>query len=248
MKQWTGFVLALLAGLSSRAQIDTINTGNNRLNTAAFKEGKSAYAVYFEDSTGKRITSADIWDRTIKLTTTADGQKHYQFGWQWYRKDTLIADVTATGLFPSFQPLTHEAVYTGRGTRSFVFAGNVVTVPQAKRATAKDSTFRVVTDQPAFEFPMDLELFALLPFKKTGQQFAMAFYEPGGAQSAYYPLTVTGNEELPLPGGRKASCWLLRIDYAPGSYSTFWISDKTREVLKMKEYFRGRYRYKVKLY
>lgn len=248
MRRVTGFVIALLASLGSRAQIDTIHTQNNKLNTAAFKEGKASYAVFFEDSTGKRLTTADIWDRTISLTTGAGGQKLYQFGWKWYRKDTLIANVSATGNFPSFQPLTHDAVYTGRSNRSFVFAGNVVTIPQEKQATEKDSTFRVVTDQPAFEFPMDLELFALLPFKKAGQQFAMAFYEPGSAKSNYYPLTVTGKEDLSVPGGGKTACWLLRIDYAPGSYATFWISDKSREVLKMKEYFRGRYRYKVRLY
>jgi hypothetical protein len=103
-------------------------------------------------------------------------------------------------------------------------------------------------DSPAYEFPMDLEIFPLLPFRKTGQQFAIAFYEPGTAKSNYYKLTVTGKEDLALVGAQAASCWLLRIDYAPGSYATFWISDKTREVLKMKEYFRGRYRYKVRLY
>ncbi|RYF80082.1 MAG: hypothetical protein EON98_13860, partial [Chitinophagaceae bacterium] len=99
-----------------------------------------------------------------------------------------------------------------------------------------------------FEFPMDLEIFPLLPFKKAGQVFAIAFYEPGTAQSNYYKLTVTGKEALPLVGAQTVNCWLLRIDYAPGSYATFWITDKTREVVKMREYFRGRYRYKVRLY
>ena len=248
MKRLTGLVVTLLVSYSSMAQIDTINTENNKLNLAALKEGKASYAVYFEDSTGNRSSSADIWDRSIEIDKNNEGQKQYRFGWKWYRKDSLIADVTATGKLPSFQPLTHDAVYPGRGNRSFLFANNVVTIPPQSRHTAKDSSFRVVMEQSAFEFPMDLELFALLPFRKTGQQFAMAFYEPGSAKASYYPLTVTGKENLLLPGGQNVLCWLLRIDYAPGSFATYWISDKTRDVLKMKEFFKGRYRYKVRLY
>lgn len=230
------------------AQVDTINTQTHQLNTAALKESRASYVVYFADSTGKRTAPIDIWDRSLQVTTNGHGQRIYRFDWSVYRKDTLAATVNATGLLPSFQPLTHDADYTGRGKLSFAFANEVVTVPQDKQRTARDSAFHVVLEQPAFEFPMDLELFALLPFKKTGQRFAMAFYEPGSPKSNYYPLTITGKEDLPLPGGQKTACWLLRIDYAPGSYATFWIADKTREVLKMKEFFRGRYRYKVRLF
>ncbi|HEU4903724.1 MAG TPA: hypothetical protein VFT06_13055 [Flavisolibacter sp.] len=248
MNRMTGFWMALLVGLSSKAQIDTINTQTNKLNVAALKQGKATYAVYFEDSTGNRISSADIWDRTLRLSTDGAGQKIYEFDWQVYRKDSLAASVRATGQFPSFEPLSHHADYPGRGRLSFSFANNIVTVPVDKRRTARDSAFHVALDVAAFEFPMDLELFSLLPFRKKGQQFAVAFYEPGSQAARYYPLTVTGKEDLPLTGGQKAACWLLRIDYAPNLFATFWISDKTREVLKMKEFAKGKYRYKVRLY
>lgn len=240
--------LLLGAHLSAKAQIDTINTANQKLNLAAFKEGKRSYAVFFEDSLGNRLTSADIWDRTIRLSKSPSGQKTYEFGWKWFRRDSLLADVTATGQLPSLAPLTHNATYPKRGTRNFMFAGNTVTVPTASRKTAQDSTFQVVMNPPAFEFPMDLEIFPLLPFKKVGQEFAIAFYEPGSPSSNYYHLTVTGREDLPISGTTKINCWLLKIDYGKGSTATFWISDQAREVLKMKEYFRGRYRYKVKLF
>ena len=247
--------LAFLIGLfinsfiSAQAQIDTINTANLRLNPAGFREGKRTYAVFFEDSVGNRLTTADLWDRTIRLSTSPGGQRIYQFDWQWYQKDSLMARVTATGLLPSLAPLTHDATYTKRGNRNFVFTGNTVTIPAASRRTAKDSSFKVVMNPPAFEFPMDLELLPLLPFKKVGQQFAIAFYEPGSLASSYYQLTVTGKEDLPIGGNAKINCWLLKIDYGlQDAYATFWISDQAREVLKMKEYFRGRYRLKVKLY
>lgn len=231
------------------AQVDTINTNTaSKLNMAAFKEGRASYAVYFEDSSGNRTTSADLWDRSIRFSTNSAGQKIYSFDWKWYRRDSLQASVNATGYAASLAPITHDADYGKRGSFAYRFADNVATIPSSFQKTAKDSAFRVSLNPAAFEFPMDLEIFPLLPFKKIGQQFAIAFYEPGSPKSDYYKLTVTGKEDLPLPGAQKANCWLLRIDYRSDSYATFWISDKTREVLKMKEYFRGRYRYKVRLY
>lgn len=229
------------------AQTDTLRVANLKLNTAAWREGKRSYAVYFEDSTGRRLSSADIWDRTLQRTAQS-GQSQYAFVWDWYRRDSLLAHVTATGQWSSLAPLTHNAVYAKRGSRTFIFRDNVVTIPDSARHTAKDSLFRMTMQPPAFEFPMDLEILPLLPFRKVGQTFAVPFYEPGSPSSAYYKLSVTGRERLPVAGDATVDCWLLRIDYAPGSYATFWISDRPREVVKMKEYFRGRYRYKVKLY
>jgi hypothetical protein len=246
------FLLIFLFGYSSvsaSAQVDTINTANLKLNQSAFREAKRTYAVFFEDSTGKRLSSADLWDRTIRLSTTSSGQKIYQIDWQWYQKDSLLAHVTATGSLPSLAPLTHDATYAKRGNRNFVFSGTTVTIPATSRRTAKDSVFKVVMNPPAFEFPMDLEILPLLPFKKVGQEFAIAFYEPGSPAANYYRLTVTGREDVLVGGSTKVNCWLLKIDYGqPDVFATFWISDQNREVIKMKEYFRGRYRYKVKLY
>ncbi|MFT3908554.1 MAG: hypothetical protein QM737_03965 [Ferruginibacter sp.] len=233
-----------LLPFTSMAQ-DTINTNNLKLNTAAFKTGSRSYAVFFTDSLGKRISSADIWDRKVNFL---ENNKTFEFTWQWWRKDTLMGDVKATGHFPSFKMISHEANYRNRGQSFYVFNNDVVTVPAIHQLTAKDSAFKVTLDPAGFEFPMDLELLPLIPFKKTGQEFLMAFYEPGTPKADYYKLTVTGKEDVELPAGAKVNCWMLKIDYAPGTYATFWISDKTREVVKMKEFFRGRYRNKLLLY
>ncbi|HEY9045754.1 MAG TPA: hypothetical protein VIN08_07645 [Ohtaekwangia sp.] len=240
-------VLVCMAAGSAVAQVDTINTKNLKLNMAAFREGKSSYAVFFEDSLGRRLGSAALWDRSVRISQQA-GKKIYHFDWNWYQKDSLMAHVEATGELPSLTPLTHYASYKKRGKFTYSFRNNVVTIPDSSRHTKRDSTFSVTLNPPAFEFPMDLEIFPLLPFKKIGQKFAIAFYEPGTPKSDYYLLTVTGKEDLALNNSVKVPCWLLRIDYAPGAYATFWIADKSREVLKMREYFRGRYRTKVRLY
>ncbi len=60
---------------------------------------------------------------------------------------------------------------------------------------------------------------------------------------------VVGKEPLRLQENAAIECWMLQIDYGQmGAYATFWISTATGEVLKMQEYFRGMYRYKIKLF
>jgi hypothetical protein len=241
----TFFFLLILLDVS--AQIDTINTTNIKLNLSAWRDASASYAVYLTDSTGKRLSSADIWDRSLRRVRIG-GKTHYEFSWKWYHNDSLLAHVRATGEWPSLTPLTHQASYARRGQRSFVFANNVVTIPDSARRTTQDSLFRVRLQPAAFEFPMDLEVLPLLPFRQVGQQFAVAFYEPGSASSAYYRLRVKDRQELVLAGQAKLACWVLRIDYRPDSYATLWISEQSRQVVKMQEYYRGRYRYKVRLY
>jgi hypothetical protein len=43
------------------------------------------------------------------------------------------------------------------------------------------------------------------------------------------------------------ACWKLRIDYSEKSWAVFYISKKSREVLRMDEDFGVGVRYKVKL-
>jgi hypothetical protein len=248
MKNLSILFLGFIVYFSSYAQIDTINTNTIKLNIAAFKERKSSYAVFFTDSAGNRISSADIWDRSITFSTNGNNISLYNFSWKWYKKDSLIATVSATGTLPNLRPVAHYADYGKYGKFGYLFNDNIVTIPATYKPTAKDSAFKVVLNPPAFDFPMDMETFALLPFKKINQQFAIAFYEPGTPKSDYYKLTVTGKEDMLLVGGAKVNCWILKIDYDPDSYATFWITDKTREVVKMQEYYKGKYRYKVKLY
>jgi hypothetical protein len=247
MKRLIPLFLILLS-LQAAAQTDTIDTRRGGLLTRYLRVGKATYVVYFEDSTGARRSAGDLWDRSIELRDSA-GMQWYRFAWQVWRRDSLWAHVVSTGSMRNLEPLAHEAEYRNRGHFAYTFRDDLVTVPLQWQRTAKDSNLRVQVDPPGFAFPMDLELFPLLPFKKVGQEFAMAFYEPGAAKSSYYKLTVTGREDLVTPGGGKIPCWLLRIDYGRGTYATFWIAEKERVVLKMKEeYARGRFRYKVRLY
>lgn len=245
-------LLLLLSCTAAQAQqADTINTltAADKLQTDFLKSHKSTYAVYMTGADGKRMGAAHLWDREIKIVPGKGKEPQFDFSWQWYMKDTLLASATGSGIVSSMKPLSYRANYFKRGKTSYVFHANVVTVPVLDQHNHRDSTFSVTLNPPAFAFPMDLELYGLLPFKKPGQTFVMAFYEPGKNASAYYHVSVKAKENLVLPGGAVADCWVLKVDYGvQGSFAYFWISAQTREVLKVEEDFPGGKSYKVKLY
>ncbi len=92
-----------------------------------------------------------------------------------------------------------------------------------------------------------MEVFPLLPFKE-GVTFVIPFYDPGtGSSFQQVAYTVMGSSELVGYNDQKIDCWLLSHEER-GNKEIFWISKKTREVLKLEQEINGSlYRYKIKL-
>lgn len=75
----------------------------------------------------------------------------------------------------------------------------------------------------------------------------MPFYDPGSPAPRNVAYTVTGSAELEGNNNQKIECWLL-IREASGNKEIFWISKKTKEVLKLEqEIGKEKWRYKIKL-
>ena len=229
--------------MSVFAQTDTITPIKQRLLTEKLTSSKSTYLVYWEDENGNVSGSAELWKRELQLD-----KNEYLFDWKWYKNDTLYAHTKNVGSRLNMEPKLHHANYFKKGKFAVAFNNGVVSIPDSAQTKESHKTFKVNHQPLAFAFPMDLEILPLLPLKKEGQQFAIAFYEPGSEKSAYYNATIIRKEKLTLHAGSSIKCWVLRLDYAPNSYADFWIADKSREVIKMKEFYQGKYRYKVKLY
>lgn len=225
------------------AQTDTITPISQKLLTEKLTSFKSTYLVYWEDENGNVSGSAELWKRELQVD-----KNEYRFDWKWYKNDTLYAHIKNIGKRLNMKPKLHHVNYFKKGKFTVAFNNGVVSIPDSAQTKESHKSFKVNLQPLAFAFPMDLEILALLPFKHAGQQFAIAFYEPGSQQSAFYNATVTEKTELTLPANQKTLCWVLRLNYAPNSYADFWIASKTLEVLKMKEYYNGKYRYKIKLY
>jgi hypothetical protein len=224
--------------------LDTITAQQQKLDIKKIVPIKHSYAVFFTDSLGNRTSSADIWDREIRLMKNTQGRDVYAFEWKWWRKDSLLLHAQGQCAFPSLEILEYSKAPTLAVKRE----GGMLNVKTQTRAKV-DTAFTMAFDGKAFAFPMDLEFFGVLPITSVGQKFSVPFYEPGGAKYSYYTCSVVGKESLRLHEGAAVECWLFQIDYGQfGSYATFWISTATGEVLKMQEYFRGMYRYKIKLF
>lgn len=239
------FILILKTSVS--AQPDTIHAKNNKLQLSQLKEGKKAYLVYMTDSAFNRLSSGDIWEREIKFSTK-NNQPVVQFNWKWFRNDSLMATIVNVVDKKTFAPITHRSVHKTRGILAYDYTNEYMTPSDTVANNEALKKSKVALTIPIISWEQDLETYPLLPIKKVGQQFDIAFFDPNEKASTYHRYEVIGKEKLELNEDTKVDCWLLKIDYGRGAHGVFWLTEKSKEVLKLKEYFNGRYRFKVRLY
>jgi hypothetical protein len=127
----------------------------------------------------------------------------------------------------------------------FNFSPTAISAPAGD--TADNKGFTISLQQPTFNWELDMETFSMLPFAK-GKTFAINFYHPGSTVGPkFYRYTVEGEEKLESMQGKKIDCWKLTCYYDGANYSTWWIDKHTCTVVKMKERYNGRFRYKLLL-
>jgi hypothetical protein len=233
--------------LKAQAQIDTLNANTGGLIMHNLHEGSSRYLVYRADSASGKIKSADIWERSLQFGSQNDRQVLI-FQWKWYRGDSLYRYVRALCDRKNFSPLFQYTRSAKSGILAYKFTGGFLTREDSVSGNRADPAKRVALNPAPFNWEWDMEFFSVLPYKKVGQKFVIAFLDPSDVKSAYRTYEVIGREQLELGPGNKAECWLVKITYMPGAYGKFWISEKTGEMLKMQELYQGTYRYKVRLY
>ncbi len=241
------FVLVIFFVSQAQAQVDTITTKNLKLEFSKATSIKHSYAVYFTDSLGNRTFTADIWDREISIIKDKESPV-YNFSWKWYSKDSLVLSAEGRCKFPSLEPEEYISFNKKKQKRVVRYKKNAAMVEGKSRKTQRDTTYQVDLNLYAFAFPMDMEILPLLPFKTVGQKFVVPFYEPGALNAAYYTCEVIGKEDLKVTEETKIKCWLLKLVYTKNAYAVFWITNSSREVIKMQNPFKGGYRYKVKLF
>ncbi len=245
MKRFLITIVVLLSlQLNSNAQIDTINAKNNKLLLQNLKEGTSNYLVYFADSLGNR-TIGDLWKRTTTFKTFKN-QPAVEFKWRWVHSDTLYAGITNICDRKTLAPIYRYGNYKGKGILAYDFHDDFMAPSDTVQNNLALKRPKVAMTIPIISWELDLETYALLPIKKVGQKFDISFFDPNEKAPSYHRYEVIGKEDLQLNQDTKASCWLLKANYSATNYALFWLTEKSKEVIKMKEYFDGRYRFKVK--
>lgn len=231
----------------TKAQVDTINAKNNKLQLQNLKLGTSEYLVYMTDSLFAKRTVGDIWQRTTSLKMFHH-KEVIAFNWNWLKSDSLIATIVNICDRKTLAPIYHHANYKGRGVFAYDYREGWMIPSDTIKNNMAVKKGKVALSIPVISWEQDLETYTLLPIKKVGQLFDISFFDPNEAKPTYHRYEVIGKEELVLNTEVKVKCWLLKINYTPDSYATFWLTEKNKEVIKMHEYYKGSYRIKVKQY
>lgn len=245
------FSLALLSGIAfnASAQVDSINAVNNRLETNRLAEGTSRYLVYNVDSLTNLVSTADVWERSVSFgTLQGSTQPVVLFEWKWFHNEFLFRHVKAVADRRTLAPISEVSLFKGYAFAGYKFTNGFLIPDSTVAANRVNKSMKVPLNPPILNWEWDMETFSILPINRVGQKFAIAFMDPNSPQPGYFVYEVARAEDLPLNKEVSIKCWVLHINYGNGAYASFWISQQSHEVLKMKEFFNGSYRYKVKLY
>lgn len=246
-------VVVLLNSLISWAQkTDTIRVGPEMVNTKVLIPGTHRWLVYFKMGVDSPRTLFNIWSRTIQKISH-NGKEAIEVSQVWEDKDSVMHTTRSVSDAKDFRTLYHTSWWKQRGSTTFDF-GSGQFLMNNRSITAQDTVPRIKKLREGFEIAMnqytlnwhlDLEVFPLLPYKNQ-VTFLINFYDPGFSEPKWVPYTVTGSAKLAGLDGQSVDCWLLEHS-EPNNKEVFWISKKTKEVLKLEQQFGNRYRYKIKL-
>src|SRR5580698_10203230 len=187
MKYYLIAIIALLflPGASLFAQPDTINAADHKLLVNDLHEGKNVYLVYFTDSLFKRKGSGDIWERSVHFEKR-NGQDVVNFYWEWLRGDSLLGTITNICDRKTLAPIFHKAEYKKRGIYSYDFRENEMIADDTVANNQAQKNASVKLNIPVISWEEDLETYPLLPIKKIGQQFDIAFFDPNEKAPSYH--------------------------------------------------------------
>lgn len=243
MNKTNTFCTLLLLWLASatQAQVDTIRAIPEKWIQQSLRQETSQYLVFFQNKKKPKQAGAYIWSRQLRAKNgkIEVEQKWYSSDSAGYRYVYSLVDQK------TFLPIYHKTVMQRSGTEAFDFGDKKIKGSDSVANNAKAS-FELATSKP-LNWELDMETFSLLDLK-AGKRYAINFYHPGGRTAPkFYEYKVTGDEKVRTYEDKFIDCWKLRIDYTEKSYAIFYISKKSKEVIKMEEDFGSGVRYKVKL-
>jgi len=250
-------IISILFGsmLHANAQsADTIKITEKNINTDYLREGTHRYLVYVKMNKNASRTFVQFWTRKIEKTTIGD-RPVIKISQEWEDKDTVIHTTTSVSDAKTLKPITHEYWWKQRGSgfvdiekKELVLNGiKVLEDDSSKARRVSLAALHSCDGKFFFNWHLDLETFPILPYKK-GLSVSIPFYEPGfSTPLTEVVYTVSGSGELTGYNDQKIDCWILSHE-EKGNKEVFWISKKTREVLKLEQEINGKtYRYKIKL-
>ncbi|MES2004444.1 MAG: hypothetical protein V4450_07975 [Bacteroidota bacterium] len=254
-KQLFTLIALLLLGTAEAQKNDTVPLTPSLANTNVLIPGIHRWLVYFKMGKDSSRSRYQLWTRKIDRIQY-QGKDAIAVTQEWENNDTIFHKVYSVCDTKSFAPLYQETWNRGAVGTSFNFITKEAFV-NGKPISATDADSNNVKRYKAFEkslgeyvlnWHLDLEVFPLLPYKNNSI-FAINFYDPGFSAPKPVYYTVSGSTIVTGYDGQPIDCWLLVHDdnTRMKSHEVFYISKKTKEVVKLEQEFGGRFRYKIKL-
>ncbi|MEP7322711.1 MAG: hypothetical protein ABI761_12365 [Saprospiraceae bacterium] len=245
-------IISVLSG-TSQNKSDTIIINPTTVNTKVLRPSNNRYLVYFRMGKDSARSRPQFWTRNIK-DTTYNGKAAIMVTQEWEDRDTIVHRVKSMCDKKTFAPLYHKTWWRINQAGEFDFinkTGSLSNVALSDADTARNrkgpwNAFKIACNQYVLNWHLDLDVFPILPYKE-GKTFLIPFYDPGSPAPKLESYTVSGSAVLDGYNDQKITCWLLTHE-SKGNKEIFWISKKTKEVLKLEQEFgKDRWRYKIKL-
>lgn len=232
---------------------DVVSIQKQDLAFKYLQTGKASYLIYFKKTEDGPATNLTLVNIEVE-PSTFNGRKAYSVRQKWYMGDSLAHTSYTVHDASDFSTLEHETWWKARGfTAKFNFATKQASFEGAVDEKAKAKIiedFNQSFDAYNLNWHSDLTIFPLFPYKE-GRTFKVNFYDPGAGKARIAEYQVKGSELLTVGAGEKIDTWLMEYDSEMpngGKYvQRFWISKKSREVLKEEDVYPGGFRYKFKL-
>ncbi|MEJ5995968.1 hypothetical protein WG904_16190 [Pedobacter sp. Du54] len=251
MKSFYLFVLLFAANYGYAQKKDTVIISPATILTQNLPMGNHKYLVYFKKDKDSSSINFQMWNLSVK-------KEHYkgkpaiiidQF---WEDNTEIIHRVHSVSDVKDFKPIYQTSWWKARGTTVTDFEVKTATFPDQLFRKNPDSSrkvalnaFLTATNEYALNWHLDLETFSMLPFKE-GVTFGINYYDAGFSAPKVQYYTVIGSATFEGVEKNKTECWLLNHE-SPGNKETFWISKKTKEVLKLEQQAGKLYRFKIKI-
>ena len=245
-------ILVLISFQGIAQKRDTVTIDASMVNTQVLKPGVNRYLVYFKNGRDSSRINFQMWTRKIEFVNFK-GREAISVTQEWEDNSQITHKVYSVNNKKTFAPLFHDTWWKRSGSAKFDFIDKTAyfrdtLLSASDTLKAKKNmygAFIQAQDQYVLNWHLDLEVFSILPYKEN-TTFAINFYDPGFSAPSKQLYSVTGSGSLTGYEDQKVDCWLLTHE-SRGNKETFWISKKTREVLKLEQEFQGRFRYKIKL-
>jgi hypothetical protein len=245
-------LIFLFVALAARAQKgDTMHVRAADLNIKGLQTGNYTYLIVRQKAKDSPATSMILAKMSVQRDTYHN--KPAIIVRQQWDRDSIVHRAYTVFDARDFSTLLHDTYWRGYGfsmifdfeTRKFDSKNFEQSIPDSIK-TSCEQEFAASFGAYNLNWHDDLVIYSMLPYKEN-RTFMINYYDPGFGKPAEVPYSVTGSDILTDRGGASIDCWVLEHGDENGT-EKFWISKKTREVLKEEDHGKTwGYRFKYKL-